>query len=53
MSPDTALRLCEKFQYQEVEKGEYLLKENKICNETRLLEAGFVRSFTLNTEGSK
>ena len=51
MSPDTALRLCEKFQYQEVEKGEYLLKENKICTETRLLEAGFVRSFTLNTEG--
>ena len=51
MSPDVALRLCEKFQYQEVEKGEYLLKENKICNETRLLETGFVRSFTLNTEG--
>ena len=51
MSPDAALRLCEKFQYQEVEKGEYLLKENKICNETRLLETGFVRSFTLNTEG--
>ena len=51
MSPDVALRLCEKFQYQEVEKGTYLLKENKICVETRLLETGFVRSFTLNTEG--
>lgn len=42
-----------RFQPREVEKGAFLLREGKVCDEFLFLDSGFLRAFVLNTEGEE
>jgi CRP-like cAMP-binding protein len=53
LSPQKAEILAEKFQYKEIAKNDFLLKEGKIPNETYFLLDGYIRSYTLDTEGAE
>jgi CRP-like cAMP-binding protein len=53
LPPQKAEILAEKFQYKEIAKNDFLLKEGKIPNETYFLLEGYIRSYTLDTEGTE
>ncbi len=53
MSADSLQRVTENFEYIEIPKKEFLLKENKISRETYFLEEGFIRSYTFDNHGEE
>lgn len=53
MSGEKAQVLANKFEWVEVEKNEHLFVEGKISKATFVLEAGFIRSFTLDSKGNE
>ena len=53
MSDEKAVSLTEDFEYFSFPKSEFLLKENKVNKQSYFLEAGYVRSFTLDKEGQE
>ena len=50
---EKAQLLAEKFERIELPKNELLLIENKLSKDTYILESGFIRSFTLDSNGSE
>jgi CRP-like cAMP-binding protein len=46
-------QIAEQFDYVELSKNDFLLKENKISRSTHILETGFIRSFTHNNNGEE
>lgn len=53
MPPQKAESLAAKFTYQEIAKGDFLLKEGKICNALHFLEEGCIRSYILDANGDE
>jgi len=53
MPTDKAKLFAEKFDFLEISKNEFLLKENKISKDTCFLESGFVRSYTFDNKGEE
>jgi CRP-like cAMP-binding protein len=53
MTLDTAKQLTEKYEFIEIAKNKFLLKENKISETSYFLESGFVRSYTFASNGEE
>jgi CRP-like cAMP-binding protein len=53
MTLDTAKQLTEKYEFIEIAKNKFLLKENKISKTSYFLESGFVRSYTFASNGEE
>jgi CRP-like cAMP-binding protein len=53
MSPEKAHQVAENFMPIEIEKNEFILKEQKTSRATYYLESGFVRSFTFDNNGNE
>lgn len=53
MPTDKAKLFAEQFELIELQKGDLILKENKISKETYFLESGFIRSFTFDNNGEE
>lgn len=53
MTLDRAKQLTEKYEFIEIDKNEFLLKENRISEKSYFLESGFVRSYTFNSNGQE
>jgi CRP-like cAMP-binding protein len=53
MPADKATFFSEQFEPIELPKNELLIKENKICKDTFILESGYIRSFTFDKNGEE
>lgn len=53
MPINKAKLFAEQFEPLELQKSEFILKENKISKETYFLESGFIRSFTFDNNGEE
>lgn len=53
MPKEKATFFAEQFEPIELQKNDLLLKENKISNDTFILESGYIRSFTYNNNGEE
>ena len=53
MPTEKAKLIVGQFESLELQKGEFLLKENKTSKETYFLERGFIRSFTFDNNGEE
>jgi CRP-like cAMP-binding protein len=53
MSDEKVCSLTEDFEYFSFLKNEFLLNENKINKQSYFLEAGYIRSFTLDKDGQE
>lgn len=52
VSSQTAAEISTHFAACVISKGEFLLREGKVCNEYFFLEEGFMRAFAHDTEGN-
>ncbi len=52
MSNEKANHLSEKFKLKEVLKNDLVLKDGKVSRQNYFLEAGYIRSFTFDTDGN-
>lgn len=53
LSGNVLIELAEKFEYMEIEKGDFLIKEYEISKEACFLESGIVRSFINDSNGNE
>jgi CRP-like cAMP-binding protein len=53
MPAEIALQFSEILTFKEIEKGDILLQEGKVNNLTHFIEAGYMRSFVLDTDGNE
>lgn len=53
MAADKAIFFADQFEPIELQKNEFLLKENKISEDTYILESGYIRSFTYDNNGEE
>ena len=53
MPLDKATFFANQFEPIELVKNELLIKENKICKDTFILESGYIRSFTFDKNGEE
>jgi CRP-like cAMP-binding protein len=53
VSLETAERIAGEFSPIEIQAGQYLLQEGKICNEYVFLESGFMRAYAHDTENNE
>jgi CRP-like cAMP-binding protein len=53
MPIEKAELLASKFELYEVPKNELIVTENKLANNTFILETGFIRSYTTDNEGNE
>ena len=49
----TATEIAGSFEKIALTKNDFILKQNKVCNDYIFLEKGFVRAFTFDTEGNE
>ena len=52
VSQKTAEEIAGTFSPKTIQRGEFLLKEGRICNDYFFLEKGFIRAFAYDTEGN-
>jgi len=53
ISPVKARQIAEKFNSMKIEKNEYALKADQICNAYYFIEKGVMRSYTYDLEGNE
>jgi CRP-like cAMP-binding protein len=53
IDPATAATIAGYFNPVSINQNEFFLKAGRICNEYLFLETGFMRAYTLNTEGAE
>lgn len=53
MSEEIASAFANQFQPRTLEKGEFLIRENKVSKETYFLQDGVIRSFITSSEGEE
>jgi CRP-like cAMP-binding protein len=53
LTENERLKIIEGFEVYQEPKNHLLIKESKVTKYTHFLESGFVRSYTLNTEGEE
>jgi CRP-like cAMP-binding protein len=52
MQSQQADKIVHYFEEKEFKKGDFILREGKVCNEYYYLDAGFVRAYTYDLEGN-
>lgn len=53
VSPASATEIAAQFREMSIPKGEYFLREGKVCHDYLFLEQGFMRAYAINTIGDE